>query len=81
MAWIGLDPLKRYEAFLFIKIYKVMVRKVYYDEFQNELELFINEKQKLVISIKNNDEFLHVFLDENDVSELINEMADLTSNL
>ena len=58
-----------------------MVRKVYFDEIGNELELFINEEKKLVISIKNENRFIHVFLDEYDVSELINEMTDLTSNL
>jgi hypothetical protein len=60
---------------------KIMVRKVYCDEIGNELELFINEEKKLVISIKNENRFIHVFLDEYDVSELINEMTDLTSNL
>jgi hypothetical protein len=57
-----------------------MVRKVYYDENGNELELFINEKQKLVISIKNENGFSSVFLDENDISELINEISILFPN-
>ena len=77
MAWTGLDPLKRYKAFLF---YKIMVRKVYYDENGNELELFINEEQKLVISIKNENGFSNVFLDESDISELINEISILFPN-
>jgi hypothetical protein len=57
-----------------------MVRKVYYDENGNELELFINEEQKLVISIKNENGFSNVFLDESDISELINEISILFPN-
>jgi hypothetical protein len=57
-----------------------MVRKVYYDEIGNELELFINEEQKLVISIKNDSGFSHVFLDENDISELVDEISVLFPN-
>ena len=57
-----------------------MVRKVYYDEFENELELFINENEKLVISIKNENGFSNVFLDENDIRELVNEIFILFPN-
>jgi hypothetical protein len=57
-----------------------MVRKVYYDEFENELELFINENEKLVISIKNENGFSNVFLDENDIRELVNEISILFPN-
>ena len=57
-----------------------MVRKVFFDENENELELFINEDGRFVITITNDNEISHVLLNKIDVIELQRELNILFYN-
>lgn len=51
-----------------------MVKKIFFDENENELEFFINDENRLVITIKYDEDISHICLNESDLKELQKEL-------
>lgn len=51
-----------------------MVRKIFYDQHGTELDFFINNDNKLSISIKDDDNFITIVFEKDDFKDLKNEL-------